>query len=169
MPYDVVNAEEAHALASGNPHSFLHVVRAEIDLVAGTDHYADAVYAQSARALAAMREAGVLVQDEGPQLYVYELTMGGHSQCGVITCCAVSDYEDGTIKRHEQTREEKLRDRVKLVDTLSAHSGPVFLTYRDCDAVDALVDAARQTQPLINLTRDDGNRHTIEVYREDVS
>lgn len=161
VPYDVVNAEEAHALASGNPHSFLHVVRAEIDLAAGTDHYADAVYAQSARALAAMREAGVLVQDEGPQLYVYELTMGGHSQCGVITCCAVSDYEDGTIKRHEQTREEKLRDRVKLVDTLSAHSGPVFLTYRDCDAVDALVDAARQTQPLINLTRDDGNRHTI--------
>jgi uncharacterized protein (DUF1015 family) len=161
VPYDVVNAEEASALADGNPYSFLHVVRAEIDLPEGTDHYSPEVYAQSARALAAMREDGVLVQDEERQLYVYELTMGGHTQCGVIVCCAVSDYDEGVIKRHEMTREDKLRDRVTLVDTLSANSGPVFLTYRDSDAVEALVAEARASEPLIDFTRENGNRHTI--------
>ncbi len=161
VPYDVVNDEEARALADGNPHSFLHVVRAEIDLPAGTDHYSPEVYAQSAKALAAMRDDGVLVEDEERQLYVYELTMGGHTQCGVIVCCAVSDYDEGIIKRHEMTREDKLRDRVTLVDTLSANSGPVFLTYRDTDAVDALMAEARATDPLIDFTRENGNRHTI--------
>jgi uncharacterized protein (DUF1015 family) len=161
VPYDVVNAEEARALADGNPRSFLHVVRAEIDLPEGTDHYAPEVYAQSAKALAAMRESGVLVQDEAPQLYVYELTMGGHTQCGVIVCCAVSDYDEGIIKRHEMTREDKLRDRVTLVDTLSANSGPVFLTYRDSDAVEALMAEARAAAPLIDFRRENGNRHTI--------
>ncbi len=161
VPYDVVNAEEARELADGNPYSFLHVVRAEIDLPAGTDHYSPEVYAQSASALTAMRESGVLVQDEERQLYVYELTMGGHTQCGVIACCAVPDYDEGVIKRHEMTREDKLRDRVTLVDTLSANSGPVFLTYRDSDAVEALVAEARASEPLIDFTRENGNRHTI--------
>lgn len=161
VPYDVVNAEEASELAAGNPHSFLHVVRAEIDLPEGTDHYSPEVYAQSARALAAMRDEGVLVQDEDRQLYVYELTMGGHTQCGIIACCAVSDYDEGVIKRHEMTREDKLRDRVTLVDTLSANSGPIFLTYRDSDAVDALVAEARATEPLIDFKRENGNRHTV--------
>jgi uncharacterized protein (DUF1015 family) len=108
-----------------------------------------------------MRADGVLVQDQDRQLYVYELTMGDHAQCGVVACCAVSDYDDGTIKRHEQTREEKLRDRVTLVDTLGANSGPVFLTYRDSAGVDALVAQARATEPLISLERENGNRHTI--------
>jgi len=161
VPYDVVNAEEAAELAAGNPHSFLHVVRAEIDLPEGTDHYSAEVYAQSAKALATMRDDGVLVQDEERQLYVYELTMGGHTQCGVIVCCAVSDYEEGVVKRHEMTREDKLRDRVTLVDTLSANSGPVFLTYRDSDAVEALVAEARASEPLIDFTKENGNRHTI--------
>jgi uncharacterized protein (DUF1015 family) len=156
-----VNAEEARALATGNPHSFLHVVRAEIDLAEGTDHYSPEVYAQSARALAKMRADGVLEQDQDRQLYVYELTMGAHAQCGVVACCAVSDYDDGTIKRHEQTREEKLRDRVTLVNTLSANSGPVFLTYRDSAGVDDLVAQARATEPLIDVERENGNRHTI--------
>ncbi len=161
VPYDVVSTEEARAMAAGNPHSFLHVVRAEIDLAEGTDHYAPEVYAQSARALAKMRADGVLVQDRDRQLYVYELTMGGHTQCGVAACCAVADYEDGRIKRHEMTREDKLRDRVTLVDTLSANSGPVFLTYRDSAGIDALVGQARTTEPLIDFQRENGNRHTI--------
>ncbi|MDP6630672.1 MAG: DUF1015 family protein [Kiritimatiellia bacterium] len=161
VPYDVVNAEEAREMAAGNPHSFLHVVRAEIDLAEDADHYSSEVYQQSARALARMRADGVLVQDQDRQLYVYELTMGDHAQCGVVACCAVSDYDDGTIKRHEQTREEKLRDRVTLVDTLGANSGPVFLTYRDSAGVDALVAQARATEPLISLERENGNRHTI--------
>ncbi len=161
VPYDVVNVDEARELAADNPYSFLHVVRAEIDLPEGADHYSSDVYAQSAKALVAMRSEGVLVQDEERQLYVYELTMGGHTQCGVIVCCAVSDYEEGVIKRHEMTREDKLRDRVALVDTLSANSGPVFLTYRDSEAVTALVVEARASEPLINFEKENGNRHTV--------
>ena len=161
VPYDTVNTEEARALAAGNPVSFLHVVRAEIDLPPETDLHAAEVYAQSAKALAGLREDGVLVQDETPQLYVYGITMGDHTQVGVVACCAVSDYEDGTIKRHEQTREDKLRDRVRLVDTLSADSGPVFLTYKDDAGVSALVSRAMEADPVIDFKTATGNRHTL--------
>ncbi|NQU40915.1 MAG: DUF1015 domain-containing protein [Lentisphaerae bacterium] len=163
VPYDTVNTEEARALAAGNPVSFLHVVRAEIDLAAGTDPYAPEVYAQSARALSALREGGILIQDETPQLYIYAITMGDHTQVGVVACCAVSDYEDGTIKRHEQTREDKLRDRVTLVNTLSANSGPVFLTYKDEAGVSALVSVALKADPIIDFVTPTGNRHALWV------
>ena len=161
VPYDVVNTSEAAALAAGKPHSLLHVDRAEIDLPPGTDVHADVVYAKARENFVGLQKAGVLVREAGPSLYVYQQQMGAHIQRGLVAVCHVEDYDAELIKKHEKTRKDKEDDRTKLIDTLSADTGPVFLTYRDNAAVTALVDAKTKEKPLHDFTAPDGVRHTV--------
>jgi uncharacterized protein (DUF1015 family) len=161
VPYDTINTAEALALAAGKPHSFLHVIRPEIDLPPDTDSHAEAVYAKAAENLAALQRDGILQRETGPAIYVYRQIMDGHSQTGVVACAHVSEYEQGTILKHEKTRQEKEDDRTRHVLKLNAHTGPVFLTYRDQTPLDRLVAAAQATTPLYDLTAEDGVQHTV--------
>lgn len=160
VPYDVVNAAEAAALAAGKPRSLLHVDRAEIDLPVATDPHSDAVYAKARANFFALQTNGSLMREAGASLYVYQQQMGAHRQRGLVAVCHVDDYDAGLIKKHEKTRKDKEDDRTRLIDTLGANTGPVFLTYRDEAAVTALVAAKVQERPLHDFTAPDGIRHT---------
>ena len=138
-PYDVVNTREAREIARGNPDSYLHVSRPEIDLPEGTDEHADAVYARGARNLADFRERGVLRPDAEPHFYVYAQKMGTHRQVGLVACASVAEYDADLIKKHEKTRADKEDDRTRHIDEMGAHDEPVFLTYRASSAIDAAV------------------------------
>jgi len=161
VPYDVVNREEAAALAAGNPQSFLHVGRPDIDLPADTDPYDARVYAQGRAALDAFLADGTLVRDGEPALYLYRLVMDGRQQVGIVGCVHVDDYEHDLIRKHEKTRKDKEDDRTRHVLTLNAHAEPVFLAYRPVAAVDALVAAATSAAPLYDFTAPDGVRHSL--------
>ena len=161
VPYDVVDTAEARALAAGNPDSFLHVSRPEIDLPDGTDPHADAVYAQGADALRAFIARRALVREARPRYYVYRQIMGAHSQTGVVACCHIDDYGNDIIRKHEKTRQDKEDDRTRHALALNANSGPVFLTYRDTPALTALVDGVTPAAPLYDFTAPDGVRHTV--------
>ncbi len=139
VPYDVVSTEEAGALAAGNPLSFLHVSRPEIDLPAGADPHGEEVYQLAARNFAKLTAAAPLVVEEAPSVYIYRLTMGSHVQSGVAACFSIDEYDRGLIKKHEKTRPDKEDDRTKHMLAIRAQTGPVFLTYRASPAVDALV------------------------------
>jgi uncharacterized protein (DUF1015 family) len=161
VPYDVVNREESAALASGNPASLLHVDRAEIDLPDTVGAYDDAVYAKARDNFQSMQDAGILVRENGPCLYLYRQTMGGHAQTGIVAVCHVDDYRDDIIRKHEKTRKVKEDDRTRLVDMLGANTGPIFLTYRGVPEVDALVDAALKSTPVCDFVADDGVGHAL--------
>ncbi len=162
-PYDVLNTEEARALAKDNPYSFLHINKPEIDLPQGTDLYDDAVYAKGRENLQRFIKEGILIQDEKPYFYVYRQIMGDHQQIGLVAGASVEDYEKGIIKKHELTRADKEEDRVKHVNTLNAQTGPVFLTYKANEQIDALIERIVQRQPVYDFTADDGIRHTFWV------
>lgn len=161
VPYDVVDREESAALAAGHPHSLLHVDRAEIDLPPSTDPYSDAVYAQARENFLKLQKEGALIRESEPCIYLYQQRMGAHVQVGVATVCHIEDYERDIIKKHEKTRRDKEDDRTRLIGTLSADTGPVFLTYRDSSAIDGLVEKVRQTPPLNDFTAPDGIQHTV--------
>src|SRR6266545_576665 len=161
VPYDVVNAQEAHALANGNPLSFLHVSRAEIDLPPNTDPYSDAVYRKAVDNFAALKTQAPLVDEEAPSLYVYRLEMGRHVQTGIAGTLSIDEYDRGVIKKHEHTRRDKENDRTRHMIELRAQTGPVFLTYRAASAVDRIVARVSGQQPLFDFTAPDGVQHTI--------
>jgi len=161
VPYDVIDRDEAVALAAGNPESFLHVVRPDIDLPPDTDPYADAIYTQAADAFRRFLAEGVLQQDQDDRIFLYRQIMDGRSQIGVVCCCHVEDYEENRILKHEFTRPAKEDDRTRHVMTLAAHTGPVFLTYRDNSTVNQLVAAAIAEAPLYDFTAADGVQHTV--------
>jgi uncharacterized protein (DUF1015 family) len=161
VPYDVVNREEAAALAEGNDQSFLHVVRPDIDLPADTNPYADEIYAKAAENLNRFMSEGVLQQDDSESIFLYRQIMDGKSQVGVVCCCHVDDYENNLILKHEFTRPAKEDDRTRHVTTLKAHAGPVFLTYRDDAKVNELVASAIASDPLYDFTAADGVQHTV--------
>ena len=129
VPYDVVNTEEARALAGDNPLSFLRVSRAEIELPAGTDPYAQDVYDRAAQNFARLRKSALVVED-APSLYLYRLRMGAHEQIGLAACYSLDEYDRDVIKKHERTRPDKEDDRTRHMLALGAQTGPVFLTYR---------------------------------------
>jgi uncharacterized protein (DUF1015 family) len=160
VPYDVVNTDEARALAAGNPLSFLHVSRAEIDLPPATDPYSDAVYRRAAENFAALRTQA-LVLDEEPSVYFYRLRMGGHVQTGIAACFSIDEYDTDVIKKHERTRRDKEDDRTRHMIALGAQTGPVFLTYRSSGEVDKVATTATAGAPLIDFTAADGVQHTI--------
>jgi uncharacterized protein (DUF1015 family) len=160
VPYDVVDTAEAAALAAGRPRSLLHVDRAEIDLPPGTDPHSDAVYARARENFLRLQRDGVLVRETGRCLYLYQQQMGAHRQRGLVAVCHVDDYDAGLIKKNEKTHPDKVDDRSRLIDTLSAETGPVFLTYRDEPAVTALIEAKVRETPRHDFTAPDGIRHT---------
>jgi len=161
VPYDVVDRAESAALALGNPLSLLHVDRAEIDLPPETDPYSGEVYAKAQANFLELQKSGALIRETEPCIYLYEQQMGPHIQTGIATVCHIADYENDLIKKHEKTRRDKEDDRTRLIDTLSADTGPVFLTYRDNAAIDSLVADVKQESPLYNFTAPDGIRHTL--------
>jgi len=161
VPYDVISVEEARDLAEGKPKSFLHVIRPEIDLPEGTDEHDDAVYRQGAENLRAFVEADYTLTEDEPGLYVYRLVMDGRSQTGLFGCVSVDEYDDETIVKHEKTRPVKEDDRTRHILEQEAHAEPVMLTYRDEEAVNAIVDEAQTTDPLYDFTAEDGVRHTV--------
>ncbi len=162
VPYDVVNREEAHALAKDNPINLLHIDRAEIDLPAEVDPYSPAVYAQARATFEKLQANGVLVREEAPCLYLYRQTVGSHSQTGLVGVCHTEDYEQDIIKKHEKTRQDKEDDRTRLVDTLGANTGPIFLTYRGQETIDRTIADHMATNPAQHdFTAPDGVRHQV--------
>lgn len=161
VPYDVVNREEAAELAAGNPASFLHVIRPDIDLPADTSAYADEVYDTARRNLDRLLADGTLIQDGEERLFAYRQIMNGVAQTGIVCCCHVDDYGDNLILKHEKTRQVKEDDRTRHVLTLNAHAGPVFLTYRDVAAVNTMIDDVISGEPIYDFTAPDGVQHTV--------
>jgi uncharacterized protein (DUF1015 family) len=161
VPYDVVSTNEARALAAGNPLSFLHVSRAEIDLPDDIDPHADLVYATAATNLAKLRASAPLIVETRPSLYVYRLRMGGHVQIGVAACFSVDEYEADVIRKHERTRKDKEDDRTRHIIELRAQTGPVFLVYRADARIDALVAEVSARPPLFQFEAEDGVEHVL--------
>ncbi len=162
VPYDVVDTAEARELAEGNRYSFLHVVRPEIDLPEETGIHDDAVYEQAPRSLARLIEEGALFRDDEPALYLYRQIMDGHAQIGVVGCASVDEYDRDLVKKHEKTRPDKEDDRTRHVLTLSAHAGPVFLTYRGTERIDAAVASVVESEePIYDFVAPDGVSHTV--------
>ena len=166
VPYDVVDTMEARALADGNPLSFLHVCRPEIDLPETTDIHADAVYAKGRENLDRFFADGTLEPDPVPRLLVYRQTWRGRSQDGFVAACSVDDYDTDVIRKHEKTRKDKEDDRVRHLLTQSAHAEPVFLTYRAVDAIDARVAKLTAAAPEFDFEAPDSVRHTLWVVPE---
>ena len=161
VPYDVVSSEEARALAQGNPLSFLHVSRAEIDLPAETNPHSDAVYSKAVENFAALKARAPLALDAAPSLYVYRLRMGTHVQTGIAGCFSVDEYERNVIRKHERTRRDKEDDRTRHILELRAQTGPVFLVHQASAAVDAVVSRTTDAAPLFDFAAADGVQHTI--------
>jgi uncharacterized protein (DUF1015 family) len=162
VPYDVVNTEEARALASGNPWSFLHVSRPEIDLPDGTPIYSDEVYAKAQSNFEKLRNECPLTAEETPSFYLYRLIMGDQEQTGVVACCSVDEYDRHIIRKHERTRRDKEDDRTRHIMVLRAQTGPVFLTYRAQSQIDSLVSGSlNEGEPLYDFVANDDIRHTI--------
>ncbi len=164
-PYDVLDTEEARALAKDRPWSFLHISKPEIDLPPGTDPYAPAVYAKAAENLERMLAAGVLRQDDAPYYYAYRLVMGAHVQTGLVAVARVADYDSNRIRKHEFTRPDKEDDRVRQITALNAQTGPVLLAYPYAPAVDAMLAGATRAEPDADALSESGVRHSLWVIR----
>jgi uncharacterized protein (DUF1015 family) len=163
LPYDVLDSSEARALARDDPYTFLHVVKAEIDLDPGIDAYDERVYAKAQENFLAMRRKGWLVRDERPAFYLYRQRMGDRVQTGIVGAASVSDYLEGRVKKHEHTRPDKEDDRTRHADAIGAHAGPVFLAYRGDPAIDALVHDGTRGAPAADFVAADGIGHALWV------
>jgi uncharacterized protein (DUF1015 family) len=161
VPYDVVNRGEAVELARGNPYSFLHVGRSDIDLPDDTDPHAPEIYTRAREAVEGFIQQGTLLRDRQRALYLYRQIMGGRAQTGLVACVHIDDYERDIIRKHEKTRQDKEDDRTRHVLTLNAHAEPVFLAYRGRREIDDLAAAVVSTPPLYDFTAPDGVRHTV--------
>ena len=161
VPYDVVDAREAAALTRDNPYSLMHVDRAEIDLPPETNPYSAEVYEKARESFQALQRLEVLERETEPCVYLYQQRMGSHVQTGIALTCHIEDYERDIIKKHEKTRRDKEDDRTRLIDTLSANTGPVFLTYRDTPDLNALTAEVLATPPLYDFVAPDGIGHTV--------
>lgn len=168
LPYDVFDRAEAAAYVAGHPLSFLNIDRPETQFDPEHDMYAPEVYARGAELLRERIEDGTFVEDKNLAYYIYQLAWEGRVQTGIACVCAVDDYEQGVIKRHELTREDKERDRIEHIEALGCQTGPIFLTYRDQPVLDMIVGAAKTSTPLYDFTDEAGVRQTVwEVARRD--
>ena len=155
LPYDVMNSAEAKEMVVGNPYSFLHVDKAEIDLPEGTDLYSAEVYAKAKENLEKLENDGICAMDETPCFYVYRQIMNGREQTGLVGCAWVDDYIENRIKKHELTRADKEADRIRHVDTCDANTGPIFLCYRDNEKVNAIINEQKKNAPVYDFLTDD--------------
>ena len=165
-PYDVLSSDEARRLAEGNPISFLHVNKPEIDLPLDIDVYSPEVYATGARNLKRFVERGVFLREPRPALYLYRQVMGDHMQPGLVAGASVDEYEADLIKKHEHTRPKKEDDRTRHIDALDANTGPVFLTYRARPEIDELAERLTSRSPTYDFVAVDGIRHVLWVIAE---
>jgi uncharacterized protein (DUF1015 family) len=165
-PYDVLSSDEARARAAGKAWSFLHVSKPEIDLPAGTDPYAEQVYAKAAENLGAMTRKGILTRDPARYYYVYRLIMGKHSQTGLVAAASVAEYDTNRIRKHEHTQTDKENDRVRQIDALNAQTGPVMVAYPSAPAVDDILARCSAGATDADATADDGVRHSLWVVRD---
>lgn len=165
-PYDVLNREEALALAKDNPHSFLHINKPEIDVDASIGLHDQAVYDKGRENLDRFIEEGVLQQDNEEKLYVYKQIMGSHEQVGLVAVASVEAYEKNLIKKHEFTRPEKEDDRVAHMEALGAQVGPVFLTYKSDTEVDSLISEVTESSPEYEFDAEDGTHHVFWVIED---
>jgi uncharacterized protein (DUF1015 family) len=161
VPYDVVSTDEARALVEGNPLSFLHVSRAEIDLPPDTDPHSDQVYERAAENFRDLRARAPLIEEDVPAFYLYRLHMGGHTQTGIAACFSIDEYDRNLIKKHENTRPDKEDDRTRHMLAINAQTGPVFLTYSASSEIDAIVERSTAGAPLFDFVAADGIRHVI--------
>ena len=166
-PYDVLTSEEARALAAGNPYSFLHIGKPEIDLPPATDLYSDEVYAKGKENFQRFLREGTIIPDRTRNFYIYKQVWGEHVQVGLVAGASCQDYLDDVIKKHELTRIDKENDRMRHIETLGSQTGPVFLTYRRRDAIDALVAEGMGRAPEVDITTYDGVRHVFFVVDEE--
>lgn len=167
LPYDVYNRKEACEVVAKEPMSFLAIDRAETQFPAEVSTYAPEVYDKARQMLDEAIEQGIFVTDEKAYYYIYELTMNGKSQTGIVACSSIDDYQNNIIKKHENTREEKEQDRIRHVDTTNAHTGPIFLAYRAVDAINEVVDRVKKEEALYDFTCDDGVRHAVWIIKDD--
>ena len=168
LPYDVMNSDEAREMVKGNPYSFLHVDKAEIDLGKGIDIYSDEVYKKANENLKALEKDGVMKQDEKACFYIYRQIMNGREQTGLVGCASIDDYINNEIKKHELTRADKEADRIRHVDTCDANTGPIFLCYKECDEVDEIIlDFKNNNSPVYDFITDDGIANTVWVIEDE--
>jgi uncharacterized protein (DUF1015 family) len=165
-PYDVLNSDEAREEVKGHPYSFLHVGKPEVDLDPGIDLHDARVYAKGKENLRKLISQKILVEDKAPSLYVYAQTMGTHTQYGLVGCASVDEYWNNTIKKHELTRKDKEEDRCQHVRVTNAHSGPIFLTYRDNTEINNIVAHVISQAPENDHVALDGIRHQSWVIKE---
>lgn len=166
-PYDVLNSKEAKVEAQGNPFSFLHITKSEIDLPANVDIHSQEVYIKAKENLDAFINRPVLFTESKPCYYIYQLVMGDKSQTGLVCCSSVDDYENGLIKKHEFTRPEKEQDRIAHIKTTGAQTGNVFLAFRDVDELNDIIEKWKEKNPVYNFTADDGVQHTVWVISDE--
>ena len=165
-PYDVVSRQEAREITEGNPHSFLRIGRADLELPDSVDPYSDEVYELGARNLASMIDSGVMIREEQPMLGVYRQKMGDHTQTGLVALASVDEYLEGSIKKHELTKPDKEADRARLIETHNSQSGPVFLTYRQTEPLKAWFATVTSAPPEVDFTAPDGIGHTVWAVRD---
>ncbi len=168
LPYDVMNVAEACAMAAGNPHSFLHISRPEIDLPADIDPHDEAVYLRGKQNLQDFIDGGLLTQELQDCFYVYRQQMGTINQTGLVVCASVDDYQSGVIKKHEHTRADKEDDRVKHIDLLDANDEPVFYLSRSCSEVEGIIEGVTNGPPVYDFITDDGVAHTAWIIADQI-
>lgn len=167
LPYDVMDTEEARKMVEGNPQSFLHVTRSEVDLDPSIDPYDMQVYEKARQNLEQFIKDGLMIQDASPCFYVYKQKMGNHIQVGLVAGASVDEYQAGIIKKHELTRADKEQDRINHVNITGAQTGPVFLTYRAVAAINKIMDQVMTQKPVYDFTAEDGIGHTLFVVNDD--
>lgn len=167
LPYDVMNSDEAREMVKGNPYSFLHIDKAEIDLPKGTDIYSDEVYKKAKENLDNLEKTGDLIQDKKPCFYIYRQIMNGRSQTGIVGCASIDDYMNNVIKKHEHTLAIKEQDRIRHVDTCNANTGPIFLTYRKNDVISNAVNDWVNSHEAVYDFVADGVTQTVWAIDDD--
>ena len=167
LPYDVMNSDEAREMVKDNPYSFLHVDKAEVDLPKEMDVYDDKVYEKAKENLDKMIDGGLYIEDEKSNYYIYRQIMNGRSQTGLVACASIDDYNNNIIKKHELTREEKEIDRINHVYKCEAHTGPIFLTYRENKDISNIVNEWTKKEPIYDFKADDGVSHTVWIIDDE--
>ena len=161
LPYDVYNRKEACEAVKGNPLSFLNIYRAETQFGEDVDMYADCVYEKAKELLEKRMADGTFIRDEIPCYYIYQQTMNGRSQTGLVACSSIDDYLNHVVKKHENTREEKEQDRIRHVDTTDAHTGPIFLAYRAKEELNRIIHRITTGHPLYDFVSEDNVEHRV--------
>ncbi|MCF8243229.1 MAG: DUF1015 family protein [Melioribacteraceae bacterium] len=168
VPYDVVNREEAAEQAKDNPLNFLRVTRSEIEMDLITDPYSEEVYKKAKENFERLKKEAPLIQDETANFYVYKLVMDEQEQVGIAATFSVVDYDNDVIMKHEKTRKVKEDDRTNHIVTTEAQTGAVFLTYRGVEEInDAVNQTMENTEPIYDITADDGVKHTVWIMPDD--